>query len=82
MITITVRFFSVLNDFLPHAQRQRQLMMQVTQQRSIKDILESIGVPHVEIDRISLHPEGCTAGSDVDFNYHPENNDTARCPSR
>ena len=49
--------------------------MQVTPQRSIKDILESIGVPHVEIDLISLHPEGGTKSSAVDFNYHPIHND-------
>ncbi len=71
MIIITIRFFSVLNDFLPAEQRQQRLVLKVTPRRSIKDVLESLGVPHVEIDRIQLHtlngPESC----DVDFSYHP-----------
>ncbi len=71
MITISVRFFSSLNDFLSRQQRQRRLVLRVDPQRSIKDILESLGVPHVEIDRIQLHPGNGPDSREVNLDYHP-----------
>lgn len=63
MYHVTLRFYAELNDFLPHAQRGRTLHHTVTERASVKDMVESLGVPHTEIDLI-------LAGDDpVTFDY-------------
>jgi len=60
---INIRFYEELNDFLPQQQRKREFSQTLKKQRSIKDLIESIGVPHTEIDLIIVN------GESVDFNY-------------
>ncbi|MEA1889093.1 MAG: Mut7-C RNAse domain-containing protein [Pseudomonadota bacterium] len=60
---INIRFYEELNDFLPQEQRKTDFSLKLKQARSIKDLIESIGVPHTEIDLIIVN------GESVDFNY-------------
>lgn len=48
--TVTVRCYAELNDFLPHWRRQRAFEVATTAGQSVKDLLESLGVPHTEVD--------------------------------
>ncbi len=60
---INIRFYEELNDFLPQDQHKTDFSHELKQARSIKDLIESIGVPHTEIDLIIVN------GESVDFNY-------------
>jgi uncharacterized protein with PIN domain len=48
----TFRFYEELNDFLPEAQRKRDIAIEIDRSRSVKDAIESAGVPHPEVDLI------------------------------
>jgi uncharacterized protein with PIN domain len=63
MKQISIRFYEELNDFLPQEQRKREFTHALKKERSIKDLIESIGIPHTEIDLIIIN------GESVDFNY-------------
>ena len=58
---VQFRFYAELNDFLPGDQRQREFAWLFTGTPSVKDTIESIGVPHTEIDVILVD------GRSVDF---------------
>ncbi|MFV2005366.1 MAG: MoaD/ThiS family protein, partial [Gammaproteobacteria bacterium] len=60
---ISIRFYEELNDFLPQEQRKREFTQELKKDRSVKDLIESIGVPHTEIDLIIVN------GESVDLNY-------------
>ncbi len=66
---ITIRFYEELNDFLHYRKRKKAFNFPTGGKRSIKDIIESLGVPHTEVDLILAN------GIPVDFNYHPVNED-------
>jgi len=63
MHTVTVRFYEELNDFLPKQYRKKDRRCSFNGKRSVKDFIESLGVPHVEVDLILVN------GESVDFNY-------------
>jgi uncharacterized protein len=46
------RFYEELNDFLPEERRKRDFAIEVDRARSVKDAIESAGVPHTEVDLI------------------------------
>lgn len=46
------RFYAELNDFLPPGRRHASFAYSVAGTRSVKDAIESIGVPHTEVDLI------------------------------
>jgi uncharacterized protein len=60
---ISIRFYEELNDFLPQEQRKREFTHELKKERSVKDLIESIGVPHTEVDLIIV------SGESVDLNY-------------
>ena len=60
---VTIRFFAELNDLLPTALRNTAFTYEIKKARSVKDLFESIGVPHTEVDLIFINEES------VDFNY-------------
>lgn len=60
---VSFRFYGPLNDFLPAARRQRVLVYRFEYSASVKDLIETLGVPHAEIDRIAVN------GRLVDFAY-------------
>jgi len=49
---VTVRVYGSLNDFLPLQRRQITWPHVVGRRQSVKDLIESLGVPHPEIDLI------------------------------
>ena len=60
---VTVRFYEELNDFLPPEQRKTPFDCRFKKNGSVKDLIESLGVPHTEIDLILVN------GNSVAFNY-------------
>lgn len=66
---ITLRFYEELNDFLPIHQRKQPFDAYFELPRSVKDLIESLGVPHVEVDLILVN------GESVDFDCIVGNGD-------
>jgi len=50
--TCEFRFYEELNDYLPVAQRKTTITREIAGTPSVKDAIESLGVPHTEIDLI------------------------------
>lgn len=69
MQRITLRFYAELNDFLPPAQRYQPLDFQFHVAPTVKDVIESFGVPHTEVDLVLVN------GESVDFTYRPRDGD-------
>lgn len=69
MISLQLRFYEELNDFIPRDKRKVCFTHDLAQKTSIKDLIESFGVPHTEIDVILVN------GRSVDFNYIVQNQD-------
>lgn len=67
--SITIRFYEELNDFLHFSRRKIAFNFILTGKRTIKDIIESLGVPHTEVDLILANQKP------VQFGYHPEKDD-------
>jgi uncharacterized protein with PIN domain len=63
MSEATFRFYEELNDFLPKHRIKIDFQASFQGKRSIKDMIESLGVPHTEIDLILVN------GKSMDFNY-------------
>jgi len=74
--SIELRFYGTLNDFLRPGYRQISFLHGYTGSPSVKDIIESVGVPHVEVSLILVN------GNRVPFAFHPENGDRISCYSR
>src|SRR5512141_2127853 len=56
------RFYEELNDFLPEERRKREFAIEIDRARSVKDAIESAGVPHTEVDLILV--DGRSVGFD------------------
>jgi uncharacterized protein with PIN domain len=65
----TFRFYEELNDFLPKYKKKINFSYEFERNPSVKDAIESIGVPHVEVDLILVNSRP------VDFSYQLQNND-------
>ena len=65
----TFRFYEELNDFLPLDKKKVAFLHSFDGIPSIKDVIEAIGVPHVEVNLIQVN------GQAVDFTYRLKNND-------
>lgn len=52
-----VRFYAELNDFLPPALQQRRFEYVFELNPPVKDIIESLGVPHTEVDLVLINGE-------------------------
>ncbi len=63
MSVVQIRFYAELNDFLPAERRGRTLERRLTSSPSVKDLIESYGVPHTEVDLIVVN------GESVGFDY-------------
>ena len=66
---ISIRFYEELNDLLPPDQRKLAINLVLKQPGSVKDLIESMGVPHTEIDLIVVN------GESVAFNYRVQDGD-------
>jgi len=51
------RFYEELNDFLPRERRKVEFTQAFAGRRSVKDLIESLGVPHAEIEVILVNGE-------------------------
>ena len=60
--TVELRFYEELNDFLPEEQRKRTITREILGTPSVKDVIESCGVPHTEIELILV--DGASVGFD------------------
>jgi uncharacterized protein with PIN domain len=69
MSQATFRFYSELNFFLSQARRDVDFSHTFDGIVSIKDMIESLGVPHTEIDLILVN------GDSVDFSYQVQDGD-------
>ncbi|HID81924.1 MAG TPA: twitching motility protein PilT [Chromatiales bacterium] len=69
MARIQLRFYEELNDFLPVALRKVEFTHDITRKASVKDVIESFGVPHPEVEIILVN------GKSVDFSYIVQNGD-------
>jgi len=69
MLTAVFSFHPELEFFLPRSTRGAPLALSFDDHQSIKHLIESIGVPHVEVGR--MENNGC----DVDFSYKPKEGD-------
>jgi uncharacterized protein len=61
--TAEFRFYEELNDFLPAVRRRRTFVHAFQGTPAVKDVIESLGVPHTEIDLILID------GRSVRFSY-------------
>jgi uncharacterized protein with PIN domain len=60
---VRLRFYAELNDFLPPERRMREFEPAFHVAPSVRDVIESAGVPHTEVDLILVN------GRSVDFSY-------------
>ena len=63
MHKIYLRFYEELNDFLPIKKRKRRFEHHFIDRTSVKDLIESLGIPHTEIDMVLVN------GKSVNFKY-------------
>lgn len=63
------RFYAELNHFLALDRRDRSFVLTFKDRPSIKDAIESLGVPHPEVDAIAVN------GRSVDFSYIVQDGD-------
>jgi uncharacterized protein len=63
MYAARFRFYAELNDFLPDECHGKELVRRFEVSGSVKDLIESFGVPHTEVDLVIAN------GEPVDFAY-------------
>lgn len=61
MRTVTIRCYAELNELIDRNQRGSDFHVPLKQQRSVKDLIESTGIPHTEVDLVLID------GVSVDF---------------
>ena len=64
------RFYEELNDFLPSGKRKKLFSYTFNGNPAVKDVIEAIGVPHVEVDLILVN------SISADFSYKLRDADT------
>ncbi len=64
------RFYEELNDFLPPQRKKTKFPYEFEGRPSVKDAIESIGVPHTEVDLVLAN------GESVPFSFHLGDGDT------
>ncbi len=57
MRSVEFRFYEELNDFLPDERKRRSFSHEFSGTPAVKDLIESLGVPHTEIDLILVGDE-------------------------
>jgi len=67
---VAVRFYAELNDLLPPDRRGRPITLEVAVGTTVKDLAESFGVPHTQIDVVLVN------GESVDFGHQVRDGDS------
>jgi uncharacterized protein len=70
MSLVHFRFYEELNDFLPSGKKKRLFSYTFNGNPAVKDVIEAIGVPHVEVDLILVN------STPADFSYKVKDADT------
>ncbi|MFC1585656.1 Mut7-C RNAse domain-containing protein [Fibrobacterota bacterium] len=68
--TARFRFYEELNDFLPPEKKKKTFTYSFFGKPSVKDVIESLDVPHTEVDLILVN------GDSVGFGKHLRNGDS------
>jgi uncharacterized protein len=66
---VRIRFYEELNDFLQPRNRKVTIDLVTNGKTTVKDLIESLGVPHTEVDLILVN------GNSVAFSYVPDAGD-------
>ena len=69
IISVRIRFYEEPNDFIRKECRKQRVTRQLKHRTTTKDVIESFGVPHTEVDMILV------TGESVSFDYHVEDQD-------
>ena len=69
MSHVELRFYAELNDFLRDAWKKKSFRLELNRRTSVKDLIESLGVPHTEVEVILAN------GVSVDFSYIVKDSD-------
>jgi uncharacterized protein len=69
LLRADVRFYAELRDFLTPARRSGRIVHGFHEPGSVKDVIESYGVPHTEVEIVLAN------GNSVDFGYRVLNGD-------
>ena len=69
VVTATFIFLGELNGFLPRLQQGREISISFAEHQTTKHLIESLGIPHVEIGSVSVDSRP------VELNYRPHNGD-------
>lgn len=69
VLSVKIRFYEELNDFIRKDIRKRRVEKGLKHSTTVKDVIESFGVPHTEVDLILVN------GESADFNYHVNDQD-------
>jgi hypothetical protein len=65
MIVTYIRFYEELNDFLPPRQSKKTLKKKLLLPTTVKDLVESYGIPHTEVDLILINGESVSFGRKI-----------------
>ncbi|MBM3145727.1 MAG: twitching motility protein PilT [Chloroflexi bacterium] len=65
----TFRFYAELNDFLPRTRQRVDFTYSIEGHETVKHLIESMGVPHTEVDLILVN------GNSVGFDYQVRDGD-------
>jgi hypothetical protein len=68
-VVVSFRFYAQLNDFLPAHWRYGRFAYTLRAPASIKDVIEALGVPHPEVDVVTVNGEA------TDFTYRVREGD-------
>ncbi len=71
-VEVNIRFYAELNRLLSTKLRDTSFNYEIKKTRSVKDLIESIGVPHTEVDLIFVNDES------VDFTCQVEGGEQIR----
>lgn len=52
---VAIRFYEELNDFLPHSKKKKRYDIHFNGRQTVKDLIESQGIPHTEVDLILVN---------------------------
>jgi uncharacterized protein with PIN domain/molybdopterin converting factor small subunit len=63
------RFYAELNDFLPPSKKNKEIYYHFSKNPSVKDAIESMGIPHTEVELIVVN------GESKNFNYQLKDGD-------
>jgi len=66
---VTIRFYEELNDFLQPERRKVDFGQNIAKGQTVKDLIESLDVPHTEVDLILVN------GDSVGFSYQLQQDD-------